>query len=69
MKLVTMILMTLENYKLDFNLDELRLIKYALKHCSDIEVPLDLLNAFDAEIEKQDLDMSDWNDCGDACKL
>ena len=54
---------------MEFNLDELRLIKYALLNCENLSVPLSLIKAFEDEIEKQDLDMSDWNDCGDACKL
>ena len=56
--------------KIDLNMDELRLVKYALVNCENLSVPMNLLDAIDSEIEKIELlDMSDWNDCGDACKL
>lgn len=55
---------------MEFNIDELRLIAYALRHCDNLSVPTSLQNAFDEAIERAEMvDMSDWNDCGDACKL
>ena len=55
---------------MEFNEDELRLIKYALMNCENLSVPKSLLDAVEIELEKlEGLDMSDWNDCGDACKL
>lgn len=55
---------------LSFKEDELRLVKYALLNCDGISVPVSLVEAVEFELEKlEGIDMSDWNDCGDACKL
>lgn len=53
---------------MDFNLDELMLIRYALKNCSDIEVPMDLLNAIDSAMERMELEGEMFDDC-ESCKL
>ena len=51
------------------SLDELSTLREALdKHYGG--APSSLIEMIDVEIEKLELvDMSDWNDCGDACKL
>ena len=55
---------------MEFNEDELRLVKYALHNCDNLSVPVSLMDAVDQQLEiLEGLDMSDWNDCGDACKL
>jgi len=51
------------------SLDELTVLREALTKFYD-GAPSSLINMIDVEIEKLDLvDMSDWNDCGDSCKL
>ena len=54
---------------LELSMAELETLATALKaHHSG--APSSLVYAIEAEIEKLELvDMSDWNDCGDACKL
>ena len=52
---------------IEFSLDELTAIR-EIFHRQGVTGPL--LELVDTEIEKLELvDMSDWNDCGDACKL
>lgn len=49
---------------LEFSLDELKELKKYLPPNHN------LASLVDTELEKLSLvDMSDWNDCGDACKL
>ena len=54
---------------LELNMTELETLRAALvAHHNG--APSSLVEAIEAEIEKLELvDMSDWNDCGDACKL
>ena len=54
---------------LELNQDELEVIRKALTDFYN-GAPSSLVGAVEAELEKLELvDMSDWNDCGDACKL
>lgn len=47
---------------IEFSLDELKELRGVVKG--------KMLDLIEMEIEKLELiDMSDWNDCGDACKL